>query len=173
VQLEDIGISAFHGKNVGKGNLGKLITAAERKQIPDSSFLLVESLDRITRQNPRQSLTLFLRILEAGITIVTLQPPVQEFPTKADENDQWRLFGALVAMCRAHDESVLKGQRVRDAWAAKQNVNAPKPMTEWCPAWLELSPDRSSYQIIERRAALVRQMFEDAVADFSNRKETQ
>ena len=71
-QLEDIGISAFRGKNVAIGKLGKFLKAVEAKEVPRGSYLLVESLDRLDRREVRQSLQVFLQIINAGIKIVTL-----------------------------------------------------------------------------------------------------
>src|SRR5438445_10301371 len=67
--LEDIGVSAWSGANVGpEGALGRFLTAAKEGKIPAGSVLLVESLDRISRQQVRKSLGLFLSIIDAGIT---------------------------------------------------------------------------------------------------------
>jgi DNA invertase Pin-like site-specific DNA recombinase len=41
-------------------------------KVPTGSFLLVESLDRISRQEIRKALTTFLSIIDAGINLVTL-----------------------------------------------------------------------------------------------------
>src|SRR3954451_22952342 len=71
-RLEDIGISAFKGANVAEGALGRFLEAAKGGQIPAGSFLLVESLDRLSRQEVHKSLTIFLSIVDAGVNIVTL-----------------------------------------------------------------------------------------------------
>ena len=72
-QLEDIGISAFKGANVEEGALGQFLIAVEQGRVPAGSYLLVESLDRLSRQEILKSLSLFLRILNAEIVLVTLQ----------------------------------------------------------------------------------------------------
>jgi DNA invertase Pin-like site-specific DNA recombinase len=68
----DLGVSAFKGANLQEGALGKFIQAAEQRQIPAGSYLLVESLDRISRQKVTDALAIFLRIVNAGVTLVTL-----------------------------------------------------------------------------------------------------
>ncbi len=71
--FRDLGISAYRGKNARKGALGAFLKAVDDEIVPEGSFLLVESLDRVTRQDPWEALPLFQLIIIAGITIVTLQ----------------------------------------------------------------------------------------------------
>ena len=66
LQLEDIGVSAFKGDNVKEGALGRFLHAVEKGRVPAGSYLLVESLDRISRQEVLKSLSLFLRIIDFG-----------------------------------------------------------------------------------------------------------
>lgn len=70
--LHDLGLSAFHGKNVEKGALGAFLTAVDQGKVRPGSFLLVESLDRLSRAQVIDALGLFTSILNNGITIVTL-----------------------------------------------------------------------------------------------------
>ena len=49
--LQDIGISAFSGKNSKDGALGVFIEAIESNKIEAGSYLLVESLDRLSRDD--------------------------------------------------------------------------------------------------------------------------
>jgi DNA invertase Pin-like site-specific DNA recombinase len=158
-QLEDIGISAFSGANVTDGALGKFLAAIEAGSVPAGSFLLVESLDRISRQSVQKSLTIFLRILDAGINLVTLSDKRVYEPGRVDVTE---LITSLVIMSRAHEESRTKSQRVAAAWKNKRNSAASQPLTAICPAWLCLSSDRTRYEVIEDRAETVRSIFKDA-----------
>src|SRR6266581_6112762 len=49
---EDIGVSAFKGQNVQSGALGRFLKAVRERKINPGSYLLVESLDRLSRQSP-------------------------------------------------------------------------------------------------------------------------
>jgi hypothetical protein len=69
---QDLGISAFRGQNAAQGNLSKFLEAVESGKIARGSFLLVESLDRLSRNDVDVALQMFLRIIGAGITVVTL-----------------------------------------------------------------------------------------------------
>lgn len=158
-QLEDIGVSAFKGANITGGALGGFLKAAEAGKIERGSYLLVESLDRISRQEVRKSLKVFLSIIEAGITIVTLTDKRQY---TAEKTDEFELIASLIVMSRAHEESRIKSQRVGAAWANKRANVHLRPLTAKCPAWLKLSKDKQGFEVIESRATIVRSIFEDA-----------
>jgi DNA invertase Pin-like site-specific DNA recombinase len=161
--LEDIGISAYKGRNVTEGVLGQFIEAAKTGKIERGSFLLVESLDRLSRQQVQRALTTFLNILEGGITIVTLGDGDKRtyVPDKVDVSD---LVMTIMIMGRAHEESQTKADRIRANWANKRANARVHPMTAMCPAWLQLSTDRKSYREIESRVATIRRIFEEAAA---------
>ena len=99
--LRDIGTSAFKGANVAGGALGRFLKAASGGKVPRGSYLLVESLDRISRQEIRKSLSLFLQIIEAGINIVTLTDRRVFNQEKCELED---LMMSLLVMSRAHEE---------------------------------------------------------------------
>lgn len=164
-RLEDIGISAFKGANVRDGALGKFLEAAKAGKIAPGSFLLVESLDRLTRQDINKSLALFLLIINAGINIVTLG---DERVYRAEKLDLPDFITSLVIMSRAHEESMIKSQRVSAAWASKRSQARNRPVTAMCPAWLVLSEDRTQYKTIPERAKVVRAIFDDTVAGIGN-----
>jgi len=164
-RLQDIGISAFKGANVAGGSLGKFLEAADSGKVPRGSFLLVESLDRLSRQEIHKSLTLFLSIINAGINIVTLA----DSRVYTAENPQLQdLLISLVVMSRAHEESHTKSLRVGAAWANKRARAKTQPLTAMCPAWLKLSKDRARYEVIDKRAATIRRIFEESAAGIGN-----
>jgi DNA invertase Pin-like site-specific DNA recombinase len=68
--FHDPGISAFRGRNAEEGKLGDFLNAVRGGIIPPGSFLLVESLDRISRQTVRKAVRTMEDIVEAGVTLV-------------------------------------------------------------------------------------------------------
>jgi DNA invertase Pin-like site-specific DNA recombinase len=169
-RLEDIGISAFKGANVTEGALGRFLDAAKSGKVPVGSFLLVESLDRLSRQEVRKSLSIFLSIIDAGINLVTLADNRVYTPKNTELVE---LVTSLVIMSRAHEESRTKSQRVAAAWANKRTNARSRPLTATCPAWLRLSGDRNCYEVIEDRAAVVRRIFEESAFGIGNYSITQ
>ena len=59
----DLGVSAFKGRNIVEGRLGAFLDAVKAGKVPRGSFLLIENLDRLSRQEVHISLRLFLDIL--------------------------------------------------------------------------------------------------------------
>jgi len=155
--FEDIGVSAFKGKNVKEGMLGDFISLIENKTVPAGSYLLVESLDRLSREKILDSIPLFIKILKHGIKIVTL---IDENVYGAEDADFKDLLYPMVVLSRAHEESVAKSFRVGKAWANKRkNINERK-LTKVCPAWLKLNTDTNSFDVIPGRDDIVRRIFE-------------
>ncbi|WP_181942639.1 recombinase family protein, partial [Klebsiella pneumoniae] len=67
----DLGVSAYKGKNLQEGALSDFIAQVKSGVIPKGSFLLIESLDRFSRQNAMQAVNLFTGLLLNGITVIT------------------------------------------------------------------------------------------------------
>lgn len=159
--LEDIGVSGFKGANAAVGEFAKILQAIKTGAIPPGSFLLVESLDRISRQQPNIALTTFMSIINAGITVVTLADNREYTAATVKMED---IMYSLVVMSRAHDESQLKSVRSKGAWKARRLDVDSRKITRQIPFWLQVSPDRKSFEIIEERVAIVRRVFADAIA---------
>jgi DNA invertase Pin-like site-specific DNA recombinase len=161
-ELEDIGISAFKGANARDGALGQFLEAVRSGSVKPGSFLIVESLDRLSREQVLTAQSLFLSIIQAGINLVTLADG-RLYPART--TDLGGLIISLVIMSRAHEESQTKSLRVASAWKNKRSKAADgKPMTARCPAWLLLSSDRASYEVVPDRAEIVRKIFEETIA---------
>ena len=157
-KLQDIGVSAFDGSNVLSGQLGLFLKAINDGRIPKGSFLLVESLDRLSREDALSALGTFTSLLRAGITIVTLSDNKRFVPEEIDAMD---LIYSLLIMSRAHEESVLKSDRVSAAWKNKRANAKTQKLTARCPSWLRMSPDRKGFEVLEDRKLIVERIFRD------------
>src|SRR5262249_61501305 len=82
--LNDLGVSAFRGDNVKDGALAGFLEACRLGRVPRGGVLIVESLDRLSRDQIRPALQLFLQLQDYGIRIVTLQPE-REYPPDATD----------------------------------------------------------------------------------------
>ena len=159
--LDDEGISAFRGKNAATGNLRAFLDLVEDGQIEPGSFLLLENLDRLSRQTARKALRLLEELVEAGITVVTLQNG-RRYDSKALD-EPLGLMEVLFTFFRSHDESRTKSQRIRDLWEKKREEAADKPMTAKCPGWLKLDKQERRFIVIEERADIVRRIYTEAL----------
>jgi DNA invertase Pin-like site-specific DNA recombinase len=70
--FQDLGVSAFRGRNSRTGALGAFLAAIELGVTAPGSYLLVESFDRLSRDQIPSAQALFLQIIQAGINAVTL-----------------------------------------------------------------------------------------------------
>ncbi|MGO8150463.1 recombinase family protein [Rhizobium leguminosarum] len=157
--LQDIGVSAYHGKNVAQGALGRFLAHAQKGSIPEGSFLIVESLDRISREKAEAAIALFLQILQSGINLVTLS---DGRIYKSGSTNFIDIVYSVFIMARAHEESQTKSLRVGAAWENKRRNIHEKKLTQVAPAWLRLSEDRKTYDVIPERIAVLRTIFNDA-----------
>jgi DNA invertase Pin-like site-specific DNA recombinase len=155
--LQDIGLSAFSGANVEKGDLGVFLQAVKDGRIKKGSYLLVESLDRLSRQKVETPLGMFLEILKHGIYIATLIDGHLYTPGKIDYP---QLTFSLAIMARSFDESVTKSDRVASAWQNKRERKGI--LTKLCVAWVKIDNDRTSFSLIPERSAVVRRIFHEA-----------
>jgi DNA invertase Pin-like site-specific DNA recombinase len=160
-ELEDIGVSAFKGANAREGALGRFLKAVKAGSVKPGSYLIVESLDRLSREQVLTAQSLFLSIIQAGINLVTLTDGRVYQAGKTDLGD---LIISLVIMSRAHEESQTKSHRIAAAWKNKRTTAAKQPMTKWCPAWLTLSSDRTNYEPNPERVEIVRRIYMDTAS---------
>ncbi|MBR8284666.1 recombinase family protein [Burkholderia vietnamiensis] len=164
LRFADRGVSAFRGKNAATGALNLFLRAVEDGDIDSDCYLLVESLDRISRNVATDAQTLFLRIVSQGVTLVTLGDG-KVYSKAAIDANPLDLIMSLLVMIRAHEESLTKSKRLKQAWSAKRTkVEAEGALlTSKVPAWLQVIKDDSSpdgrIEVIEDRAAVVRRVF--------------
>ena len=158
LSFQDLGLSGFTGENRSKGALASFLHAVQTGLVSRGSFLLVESLDRLRRDTLSEQMTLFIGLINAGLTVVT--PADQQAYNKATvDQDLSKLTLSLVVMMRAHEESLTKSRRLKAAWENKRKQASDKKLTSSCPSWLSLAPDRRAFVVIPERAALVRRIF--------------
>ena len=171
--LQDHGLSAYHGLHKIKGALGRFIQLVNEGKIPKGSTLLVESLDRLSREQVLDALTQFTDLIKAGIRIVTLQDHML-YDAESINANIGNLIISLTIMSRAHEESATKSKRLKSAWAQKRHdLNGERKLTGRCPAWLainKLATDQkrsniaSELTIIPERAKIIRQIFQMKLA---------
>ncbi|EIV6998946.1 recombinase family protein [Klebsiella pneumoniae] len=110
VEIEDPGVSAFRGKNTNTGKLGDFIDAVKQGAIASDSWLYVENLDRITRQNVTTAQKLFIELLELGLTLVTGMDK-RVYTLDSVNKNPTELMISLLLFSRANEESETKSNR--------------------------------------------------------------
>jgi hypothetical protein len=138
LKLTDLGVSAFKGNNAVEGRLGAFLQAVDNGIVPAGSTLLVENLDRISREHAIDALALLNKILQRDITVVTLTDN-QKY-TKESIRDTGQLLYSIVVMARANEESELKSRRTKAAHDNRKRIarETKAPVSAIAPAWIEL-----------------------------------
>lgn len=161
LSFSDEGVSAFRGGNAetDKG-LGAFLYACRQGLVEPDSYLIVESLDRISRMAPYWAQKLLGEIVvENGVTIVTLSDG-QEYTSERLQNDPTAMLISLLVAWRAHEESKTKGRRVAAAWEEKRKrvrSGEDAKLTSIAPAWLKWTSD--GWQLVDPHADTVRRVY--------------
>jgi DNA invertase Pin-like site-specific DNA recombinase len=173
--LKDLGVSSYRGKNAETGKFGEFLRAAEAGELPKDSVLLVENLDRVSRQAPRKALRQFLEVLELGIGVVTLTDGQLYSATSVDDDTTgMKLFASLMVMIRANNESRVKGERVAAAWAKKRERARENSLalSDRIPGWLKPVRDAAGLRTFtknDERVKIVRRIFEETAKGLGRR----
>ena len=172
---EDLGVSGYRGQNATKGGFGEFLQAAAAGELPKDSVLLVENLDRVSRQAPRKALARFLNLIDYGIGVVTLTDGAMYTAESLDQDKSGMLlFGSLMVMIRANNESRVKGERVAAAWERKRLAARDKShrLSDRIPGWLKPGRDEAGRRTITenaKRVEIVRRIFDETVQGLGRR----
>jgi DNA invertase Pin-like site-specific DNA recombinase len=163
LSFRDLGVSAFRGENAKEGALRAFLDAIDHDLVPPGSTLLVESLDRLSRDRIIAAQSLFLQIVQAGVTIVTLVDQ-RSYSLDSLNRNPLDLIVSLVVLMRANEESKTKSLRIRAAFEQKRSKLAEQPWSSRCPGWLRLDKARGCFTVVEERAAIVQRVYREALA---------
>jgi DNA invertase Pin-like site-specific DNA recombinase len=153
------GKSAFKGSNADTGKLGVILKLISSGAIPRGSVLLVENLDRLARSEATEAMALFLQIINAGITVVTLVDD-KTYNKEAISGDPTSLLISLIYFIRANDESKQKQARITDAWRRQRLENIKRGIKDKhnLPKWLRL--EGNTFAPVQDKVATVRHVFD-------------
>jgi len=148
LNLKDLGLSAYKGTHRSKGALGQFLKLVELNKIPTGSTLIIESLDRLSREQVLDALSQFTGIINAGVSIVTLAD--NKVYSRQGIKDNWAdLIISITIMARANEESETKSKRITAAWQNKLKLAREQgiKLTSRCPHWLTLNDDRKTWTV--------------------------
>jgi len=152
IELSDPGVSAFKGLNMSEGNLGKWMKEVATG-IHDGSLLVLESIDRFSRQNPFTVMKYLSTLDEHDISIhdVSLGLVINR------SNSSMLPIVAMSAQ-RAYEESKYKSTRISDGWQRKRITAFEKGtvVTNKRPLWIDVVDD---YYVLNEKAEIVREIF--------------
>ncbi len=154
----DFGISGFRGENASSGRLGDFLTAVSAGLVPVGSVLLVENLDRLSRDSALHAQNLLTQIVLAGVSVVTLSDR-RTYSVEELRRDPMGLIFALINFIRANEENELKSSRAKANWVTKRSTALAKPLTAKCPVWLMLDKGSGKFVEVPNRVQAVRRIF--------------
>ena len=125
-------------------------------RVTKGSYLLVENLDRLSRENAGEATELFLSIVNKGVVIVQLSPAVMEFRKPVDMTS---LMFAIVELSRGHSESAIKSERGKASWARKQKSAATHLVSKRLPGWISHVDGKL---VLNEHATTVRRIYQMA-----------
>ena len=158
LRFQDLGISAFRLKNKEHA-LGEFLAAVEKGKVQSGDYLLVESIDRISRAKPLDAFDLFKSIIRAGVTVVTLMDGM-EYTERSLNEDNGQIYILLGSIQRAHNESQTKSDRVAESWDEKRRLAQQGVRTKHkCPAWLMWDETKREFKPIQDRAEAVKLIY--------------
>ena len=141
--LRDEATPAFRGQNATgrRSALARFLLHIEAGIVTRGSVLLLENLDRLSRQNIDDSLELTKKILVAGVDIVTFMPE-RRYTAASLSNLQERLELEFT-FHRAHEESRLKSERLKERWAQRRKAMQEKKavVSRRLPFWISVVDD--------------------------------
>jgi DNA invertase Pin-like site-specific DNA recombinase len=118
--FRDAGVSAYQGRNVLKGALGDFLRAVQEGIVARGSYLIVESLDRISRETVDKAALTLQTIVALGVNLVDLEDNGKVYCENTFAEDQTAFLIMAIRFMRSNMESRMKGDRVGKAYEGKR-----------------------------------------------------
>ena len=165
----DLGVSGWKGKHRTEGMLKALLDGIKAGRVRPGTALLVERLDRLTREGFMTGVSLMMDILKAGVEVHSVASGrIFRMPKNATEE-----FAIAIEMgaefFQAALENEKKSERLTSAWRNKKHNSASGiSISNKMPGWLEGAVG-SPIKIRKERADLVQRIFEYSAQGFGKR----
>jgi len=159
-RLKDLGKSAFRGLHRSEtGALGQFEKDVQAGKIPKGTVLIVENLDRLSREDIVSAQLLLLNLINQDIEIVALSDNERRYSKESLMANPMELFISIMVMSRAHEESKIKSYRVKESWLNRKKLAAEgKHINIRLPSWLESKDDR--YKTDPAKVEVIKRIFE-------------
>lgn len=170
LSIHDLGLPAFRGQNVKNGALGQFMEACRRGLIPSGAALIVENIDRLSRQNLLNTSGILKELLDSGIEIHIID--LEDIVLTPGNVSDSHLNSVMAEANRARRESTAKSRWVTAAYSNKRklvsaggNVLIHGTVPWWCKRDGKKKP--IAYP---ERAKLVKTIYEMSAAGMSSYK---
>ncbi len=163
LKLKDLGVSAFRGRNKNTGALGKFIQCVQDKKVPRGSILMLENLDRFSREQAFDAATVFNALVKAGITILVLNP--EQLIDESNIGKMEVVMPTIISMLLSNEESRKKSERSIFNWQKKREAARDEGvrMAGKCPGWLRWDKKQKAFVVKPEAKEAVQYLFEKSV----------
>ena len=138
--------------------LAQFLDLVKRDRVPAGSWLIVESVDRLSREHPEEAVPFMYDLIRAGVRIVTLSPSEMVYQ---EGMDLGRTLMLLMEAFRGHGESARKSDLCGHARAEIKRLarETKAPLGKNLhPAWVKIEDGK--HVLIPEAAATVRRIYE-------------
>ncbi len=161
-EMVDEGRSAFHGINRAEGSaLFDFEEKARDGHFQNGAVLVVESLDRLTRQGHEETFDLVRLLTRNGVTIATFQDG--QIYEAGQRLDLASIITVIVKGELSREEIEKRQKRILAVWEKKiQTIQDGdrKAVTSMVPAWIDVDPDTKVMSINPYRGKLLNQIYD-------------
>ena len=139
----DHGVSAGRGKHRAVGALGRLLRRVREREIPTPCVLIVETFDRLSREELTIAQEQFLALINAGMAIYTTMDGAG-YDQRSLNANPGGLFTSIGMMLGASGVYKVMADRAEKGWVKRRGNH-----TGMCPGWLEFERTSRSDQPVD------------------------
>lgn len=158
--ITDEGRSAYHGANRLEGSALHNFELEARNGIHRDKVLVVENIDRLSRQGAKAAAQLIWALNEYGIDVATYHDG--HIYTASNNSDMMDLFKVIILAQQAHEESATKSRRVKATWEnryEKIEAGDQKRFVPHTPTWINRI-SKGAYILDEHRTSVLNEIFD-------------
>ena len=135
-----------------------MLDRIENGEIERGDYIIVESIDRLTRQKLTDSVDLIQSILKKGVRLHTVfDNKTYSYDDPTRDLETLILVGVIAK--RAHEESDTKSKRLKSAWVKKRDAAESSVIGKRCPYGFRYDEKAKTFVIVEEEAAEIRHIF--------------
>lgn len=165
--IADLGRSAWKGSHLISGNLGKFAKRILAHEIPADSVLVVEELDRLSRQEARVALRWIEDVCDTGLQIASAQGN-RIYNAKNLTENLLSIFEILMKAQAANEYPERLSRRVKASYENRLNAarESGSAIHSVGPAWLKPIGKRPDivWEPIPERVKVIREIFDMTLA---------
>ena len=151
----DLAISAYRGKNRKTGNLAAFLNKITTGDVPRGSALLLESLDRLSREELEESFDLLRSIVRAGVEVHTIS---DRQVYRKGHMDAQQMIMSIFVLARSNEESKRKSERCAAVAAqSRERARNGEVVTSKVPGWMTVNGDK--FEIVPEHVQTIKEIF--------------